>query len=133
MKRESTVQAYLIQEINKLPDCKAINIHGSEYMEVGTPDIICSLGGIFCLIEVKADGGVVSDIQNHRMFEWCAAGAVAVLCEGEMDARKLIGLLTGFNLNGGPDALIKALESELGAISQTQIGQERTTPRKYDA
>jgi len=73
----SVVQPVL-RWLNSLPDCKAINIHGSVYMERGTPDIIgCYKGRIF-LFECKADKGSLRPDQVIRLKQWTNAGALAL-------------------------------------------------------
>lgn len=58
-------------------------VHGSEYMQVGLPDLICCVRGVFVGLEVKMpeSRGEVSKIQTHRHAEIRAAGGEAhVVC-----------------------------------------------------
>jgi len=75
--KESRLQANIIQWLNTLPNTKAINIHGNQFMEAGTPDIFCVRNGQAYLFEVKIPAGKVSRIQEHRIAQWRTAGATA--------------------------------------------------------
>lgn len=67
----------ILQYLNSLPKSKAINIHGSVFSERGTPDVIGCVNGRTVAFECKrtAKEGL-EDIQNWRLSEWIAAGAV---------------------------------------------------------
>jgi len=75
IQKESVIQSYLLKEINKFPKCKAVNIHGNEFIEIGTPDIIGCWDGSIFLIEVKRADGRLSKIQERRLEEWGDVGA----------------------------------------------------------
>lgn len=56
---------------------KVIKIHGSPYMEVGTPDLIGCYRGRAFAFEVKKASDINPDpIQMKRLMEWSEAGAV---------------------------------------------------------
>lgn len=70
---------------------KVIKIHGSRYQEAGTPDLLGSLKGRCLAIEVKRPGdGVVSTIQNVRLRQWRAAGAIAFVAYSVEDVEKVL-------------------------------------------
>ena len=73
----SVVQPVL-KWLNSLPGCKAINIHGSVYMERGTPDIIGCYKGKMFLFECKTDIGKLRPDQVLRLQQWRKAGASAI-------------------------------------------------------
>lgn len=76
MKPESRIVKKILAYLNGLDNCKAIKIHGSPYMEAGTPDVLCIYRGAPIWFEVKAASpGKVSDIQRRRLEEWSTAGA----------------------------------------------------------
>lgn len=80
----------ILRWLNSQPGVKAINIHGSVYQERGTPDILGSWRGRVFALEVKRPGGRVAPIQERRLREWAAAGAVsAVVCSLE-DCRAVL-------------------------------------------
>lgn len=67
----------ILDYLNSLPNCKAINIHGSVYSERGTPDVIGCINGRFIAFECKrTDDEDLEKIQKWRLSEWIAAGAV---------------------------------------------------------
>lgn len=67
----------VLHYLNSLPNSKAINIHGSVFCERGTPDVIGSVGGRMVAFECKRDDTEAPEkIQNWRLSEWIAAGAV---------------------------------------------------------
>lgn len=71
------VVAPILHYLNSLPGGKAINIHGSQYSERGTPDIIGCINGKTIAFECKRDDSEdLEKIQKWRLCEWLAAGAV---------------------------------------------------------
>lgn len=73
----SAVVEPILKYLNSLPNCKAINIHGSIYTERGTPDIIGCIRGRLFAFECKRDENEdPTTIQFWRLGEWYAAGAI---------------------------------------------------------
>ena len=67
----------VLDYLNSIPGTKAINIHGSVFSERGTPDVLGSIRGRMVAFECKRDATEgPTDIQNWRLSEWIAAGAV---------------------------------------------------------
>ena len=67
----------ILRYLNSLPKSKAINIHGSVFSERGTPDVIGCVNGKTVAFECKRTSKEsLEDIQNWRLSEWLAAGAV---------------------------------------------------------
>lgn len=67
----------ILRYLNSLPECKAINIHGSVFCERGTPDIIGCIRGRLIAFECKRSTKEdLEEIQKWRLCEWIAAGAV---------------------------------------------------------
>lgn len=67
----------ILHYLNSLPRGKAINIHGSQYSERGTPDIVGCVNGRAIAFECKRDYTEdLEKIQKWRLSEWIAAGAV---------------------------------------------------------
>ena len=88
--RESTLVRNMLQTLNSYPDCKAIKVHGSEFTESGTPDIIGCWRGRMFVIEVKATKtGKPTAIQQTRLAQWRAAGAVARVMQPPLDFASL--------------------------------------------
>ncbi len=73
----TSVVAPILEYLNSLPGCKAINIHGSAYTERGTPDIIGCINGRLIAFECKRDETEEpTPIQYWRLGQWFAAGAI---------------------------------------------------------
>lgn len=75
--KEKALTDRIIDTINNTPGAKAIKMHGSPFMEKGTPDIFASRN-IMWAIEVKQKGKKPRRLQQHRLKEWKNAGAVAI-------------------------------------------------------
>lgn len=88
--REKSIQASILKWLRTLANCKVLNVHGNEYMEAGTPDIIgCLNGRTFC-IEVKRPGQHPTVLQRKRLAEWAAAGAVVGVAHNLDEAKQII-------------------------------------------
>jgi hypothetical protein len=79
-----------IDAINARPRAKAIKLHGSVYMEAGTPDELAVVDGTPYLLESKLRGGVLSPIQRKRLLEWHNAGAVVGVIHSKAEALAII-------------------------------------------
>lgn len=67
----------VLDYLNSIPGSKAINIHGSVFSERGTPDVVGAIRGRTVVFECKRDTTEApEDIQEWRLAEWLAAGAV---------------------------------------------------------
>jgi Holliday junction resolvase len=51
-----------------------VKFHGGPYAEVGIPDLLCCIGGVFVAVEVKQPGKKPTAIQEAKMAEIRAAG-----------------------------------------------------------
>ena len=87
---ESTFKNRILKYLNGLPGCKAIKMHGNQYVEAGTPDIFCCYRGRPVLLELKLPGNEPTVIQLKRLEEWRAAGAVAEWVTSLEDVRRII-------------------------------------------
>ena len=72
---ESTLVRNILRALNAVPTCKAIKLHGSPYLERGTPDVLCVYDGRVYWLEIKLPGEQPTAIQRHRLAEWTEAGA----------------------------------------------------------
>lgn len=79
--------------LNYLPECKAINIHGSIYSERGTPDILCCYRGRMVVMEAKTATGKPSESQKIRLEQWRRAGALAGVVRSVRDVQVLLELI----------------------------------------
>lgn len=74
---EKTIQANIIDYLNRIPGCIAENVHGSKY-QVGRPDINACYNGRLIRIEVKTPdhGNTPSELQKENLRKWAKAGAI---------------------------------------------------------
>lgn len=87
---EAALTRRVLKYLNGLPACKAIKIHGSEYMEVGTPDIIGCIKGRFFAIELKEPGKKPDPIQKLRLRQWLDAWAIMGVAETIDEVKELL-------------------------------------------
>jgi hypothetical protein len=92
--KETTITNKILRYINNLPGCKAEKRHGSQYSEVGAPDISVCCNGTRIEIEVKRPGEKPTPIQLIRLREWREAGAVAIWVTS---LEEVIGVLKKIN------------------------------------
>lgn len=91
MKSESRIVKKILDWLNDLDGgVKAIKIHGSQFMEAGTPDILCCMDGVIYWFEVKTEKGSVSKIQEKRIDEWREAGAKCHVVRSLADVQEII-------------------------------------------
>lgn len=89
----SGVVAPILEYLNSLPECKAVNIHGSVFSERGTPDIIGCIRGRTIVLECKrSTTEAPEDIQEWRLAEWRASGAIAACVSSVQQVKNLITL-----------------------------------------
>jgi hypothetical protein len=82
----------ILKYLNGLPRCKAIKVHGSVFMEKGTPDIIGCWARVCFLIEVKQPGKEPSDIQKYRMTQWENAEALVLTVTSLAEVKEIFDL-----------------------------------------
>ena len=81
---------FILKWLNSLPNTKAIKVHGSQYMEAGTPDIICVHHGTPYFLEAKQPGKKPTKIQKHRLSQWTEAGALCHVVTSLTDVREML-------------------------------------------
>jgi hypothetical protein len=95
MARESDIVKTIIHWIQTQPGGKAIKVHGNEYMELGTPDIIGGFtlpcGPVPVAFEVKKPGNVARKLQEYRLRQWRGAGFCAHQVESLEDVIAHVG------------------------------------------
>lgn len=69
---------------------KFFKIHGNEYQEIGTPDLLGCVQGLFFGFEVKVPGEKLDPIQRVRLLEIRAAGGVGEMVTSERSALRFI-------------------------------------------
>ncbi len=73
---ESRLTTRIADAINERHRCRAIKMHGSEYMPRGTPDILAVVRGFTIFLEVKLPGNKLTPMQEHQSREWRKAFAI---------------------------------------------------------
>ena len=95
MPSEKSIQKTLIKALNSMAHTKAIKLHTSGFQEAGTPDVLCVSFKMPFMFELKKPRGVVSEIQQVRIFEWEDAGANCLVCySAESALAYLLGVFT---------------------------------------
>ena len=87
--KEKSIVNQILKYLNSLPRCKAIKLHGSVFMERGTPDILCVNHGDPYFFEVKRPRGVPTELQNKRLEQWKNVGAVCHVVFSPQEIKKL--------------------------------------------
>lgn len=76
MPRESAITTQIMDWLTANPNIQARKLRGSPFAVRGDPDIFGCIHGRMFLIEVKQPGEKTSPIQNLRLEQWKAAGAI---------------------------------------------------------
>lgn len=84
--RESTITRAILRELNKLPNCRAVKLHGSAYSNAGEPDIYGCISGRMFVIEVKRPSENPTRLQEWTLNQWSRAGACAITARSVQDA-----------------------------------------------
>lgn len=91
---EAILQRKIQASILKKYGGKVIKVHGNEFTEVGTPDLIGGFVLNDChyayVIEVKLPGHEPTPIQKRRINEWRNAGFIAGWCTSPHEAFMII-------------------------------------------
>jgi len=87
---ERAITARIMRAVKALPNSKIIKIHGSSYIESGTPDLIACVNGVMYCFEVKAPRKFSTPLQAKRLREWRNAGAVAEVVHSEDEVLEII-------------------------------------------
>lgn len=113
--KEKTIVNKILKYLNNRPACKAIKMHGSVFMERGTPDILCIENGKPVFIEVKIPGGKTTQLQDLRLRQWGGAGASAHIVYSLAEVENLII----------PHRKREGDETVVGADSKSTCGSSR--------
>lgn len=89
---EAAITRKILHTLRALPDTWAMKIHGSQYQDVGTPDILgCHQGRMFAL-EVKRPGKRPTVVQAATLSRWAEAGAVVAVVHDVDEALRALGI-----------------------------------------
>ena len=86
---ESQLTTRILRALNAMPRTKAIKLHGSPYLERGTPDIVAVQDGRVYWLEVKLPGKEPTRLQRLRLSEWSRAGATCAVVRSVEDVDQL--------------------------------------------
>ena len=91
MTPEGDITTAILKWLNQQHGVWAIKIHAGGYQGRGVPDIIGVWHGRMLALEVKRpDGGIISNIQKHRVAKILATGAIAGVVTSVSDTKALI-------------------------------------------
>jgi len=121
--KERDLQKAILDYLNALEGCKAINLAISPEMEVGTPDIVASMHGFALFIEVKTPQGDLSRIQQRRIQQWQEADALVLVLREQEAAFQMLARLN--TLTQDTQATLVQLRHRL-ARSRQQHSTEET-------
>lgn len=88
--KESVIVSEILRELNSIPGCYAVKIHGDPYLRKGTPDILGSYRGHAFALEVKRPGGKPTTLQIHELGKWMEAGALIGVVSSVEDAKRAL-------------------------------------------
>lgn len=99
---ETSIKKKIRKYLNSLPHSKFVSYNPYPTGEAGTPDYIGCWNSLSVVIEVKAPGNNLSDIQMLRRKEWRdQAGSFYVLAYSVDDVKKFFNELKEAGGNNG--------------------------------
>mgnify|MGYP005843442195 FL=1 len=88
---ESSLVSAIIRALRALPGVVVRKRHGSAWGTAGDPDLYGTVNGRHFEIEVKRPGGgTLTPLQEVRLQEWAAAGALTGVARSVEDALQII-------------------------------------------
>jgi len=76
-KKESDFTKAALKWLNSQSSTWAVKYHSSAYTTYGVPDILCSVNGIFLALELKAEGGKATPLQEQVIAKINLMGGIA--------------------------------------------------------
>ena len=89
--RESALVAEILRALRALPGVIVRKRHGSAWGVAGDPDLYGSISGRHFEIEVKRPGEQPTALQQARLKQWAATGALVGVARSVEDALYIIG------------------------------------------
>jgi len=90
---ESRIVNAIIQKIRTFDQVVVRKRHGTAFGVSGDPDLFGAIGGRHFEIEVKRPGEVPTVLQQARMAEWRACGAIVGCATSVEQALAILGLV----------------------------------------
>lgn len=90
---ESDLQRDIKKELNKLPHCWCVKLHGSPMQRAGLPDIVGCRRGRYFGLEVKLPGKekTLTDLQAATLKHIKEAGGLSAMVTSVDQALKVVG------------------------------------------
>jgi hypothetical protein len=88
--RESAIVAQIIAALRALPGCVVRKRHSTAWGVAGDPDLYGSIGGRHFEIEVKRPGEHTTPLQEARLAEWRASGALTGVARSAQEALAIL-------------------------------------------
>jgi hypothetical protein len=89
--RESALVAEILRSLRALPGVIVRKRHGSAWGVAGDPDLYGSIHGRHFEIEVKRPGDRPTALQQARLKQWAATGALAGVARSVEEALDIVG------------------------------------------
>ena len=89
--REAALVAEILRALRALPGVIVRKRHGSAWGVAGDPDLYGSIQGRHFEIEVKRPGDRPTALQEARMKQWAATGALAGVARSVEEALHIVG------------------------------------------
>jgi hypothetical protein len=89
--RESALVAEILRALRALPGVMVRKRHGSAWGVAGDPDLYGSIHGRHFEIEVKRPGERPTALQQARLKQWAATGALAGVARSVEEALDIVG------------------------------------------
>jgi hypothetical protein len=91
MPLEKQIVDSIVKYLRTVPGCAVRKRHGTAFGVAGDPDLYGTINGRHFELEVKREGNPPSPLQERRLEEWRAAGAVTGVVHSVQEARDALG------------------------------------------
>ncbi|MCL5742981.1 MAG: VRR-NUC domain-containing protein [Acidobacteria bacterium] len=91
MPLEKHIVDSIVKYLRTVPGCSVRKRHGTAFGVAGDPDLYGTLNGRHFELEVKQHGNPPTPLQDKRLEEWRAAGAVVGVVHSLSEAREALG------------------------------------------
>jgi hypothetical protein len=92
MPLEKQIVDSIVKYLRTVPLCTVRKRHGTAFGVSGDPDLYGAINGRHFELEVKREGNPPTPLQERRLEEWRAAGAMAGVVHSVQEAREVLGV-----------------------------------------